>query len=191
MYDSTAEYPPVCRMYTWKDYSDNLYITASINATGFGPPSQVPSGFGPNDGQFLHVPQSLFNTNAPSGMVSLWNTFLVSGALRCGNSLEDHAFAHALGKYDLCLLQTFINSTFSLCIKRQLFCCLYMLNDLHMFMKSLTLLPLYSSLFYLHISHSSAFLGWSACSLHQQPSALLQLQPILLLHIRYQPQIRM
>ncbi|GAX75913.1 hypothetical protein CEUSTIGMA_g3356.t1 [Chlamydomonas eustigma] len=76
MVDKAAPSNIYGRMYVWKDYSDNLYITVSINATGFGPPSLVTSGFGSNDGQFLHMPQSLFNPNAPSGFVSLWNTFL-------------------------------------------------------------------------------------------------------------------
>ena len=65
------------RLYAWKDYSDFLYITVSINATGFGPSSLVPSGFGSNEGQFLHASPSLFNPSAPSGKISIWKSFLV------------------------------------------------------------------------------------------------------------------
>ena len=53
-------------------------MTVSINATGFGPSSLVPSGFGSNDGQFLHSSPSLFNPSAPSGQMSVWGTYVVS-----------------------------------------------------------------------------------------------------------------
>ena len=84
------------RLYAWKDYGDNLYVTVSINATGFGPSSLVTSGFGANDGQFLHASPSLFNPNSPSGQVSVWSSFLVRklyNGLKCRCILHFPSFS--------------------------------------------------------------------------------------------------
>ncbi|GAX77910.1 hypothetical protein CEUSTIGMA_g5352.t1 [Chlamydomonas eustigma] len=64
------------KMYVWKDYSDNLYITVSINATGYGanrwPADPATSSYG----QYLHVSPSIFNPSSPSGQVSLWSSLV-------------------------------------------------------------------------------------------------------------------
>lgn len=60
-------------IYVWKDMSDFLYITVSLNATGFGPSlTSNPSGFGSNPGQFLFSSPSTFSPNQPSGSISIW-----------------------------------------------------------------------------------------------------------------------
>ncbi len=55
-------------VFAFKDYSDRLYITVSLNATGFGPPSL--------QGQLLHASPSLFNPVEPSGVALVWGTAL-------------------------------------------------------------------------------------------------------------------
>lgn len=54
-----------------------LYVTVSLNATGFGPASNTTSGFGLGiDGQFLHASPSLFQPTLSPGSIALWDTFL-------------------------------------------------------------------------------------------------------------------
>jgi hypothetical protein len=61
------------QIFVWKDYSDYLYITVSLNATGFGPTlASTPSAFGSNPGQFLFTSPSSFSPNQPSGTISIW-----------------------------------------------------------------------------------------------------------------------
>lgn len=79
------------KLYVWKDFQDNLYVTLSINATSFGP-SRPPSNtgvflpFGPgqpsNVGQFLFSNPSQFN---PQGSTpsSFW-----SGKIFLGPNLD-------------------------------------------------------------------------------------------------------
>lgn len=64
------------RLYAWKDYSDFLYVTVSLNATGFGPAGTTPSGFGTNPGQFLFASPSLFSPGKPTGQIAVWGTFI-------------------------------------------------------------------------------------------------------------------
>ena len=64
------------RMYIWKDYTDMLLVTVSINATGFGP-GAGPTSIG-NAGQYLLAEPSLYNPGFPSGSVSVWGSFLAN-----------------------------------------------------------------------------------------------------------------
>ena len=70
------------QMYTWKDNYDVLYVTVSLNATGFGPgPAPLlvnPVAPSNTKGQFLFTSPSLFNPAAPSGQITLWNQYLAN-----------------------------------------------------------------------------------------------------------------
>ena len=73
------------QMYTWKDYNDVLYVTVSLNATGFGPgpvpaldASTTPAAPANTDGQFLFSSPSVFNPSAPSGQITLWNQYIAN-----------------------------------------------------------------------------------------------------------------
>ena len=68
-------------LYAWKSFSDTLYVTVSLNATGFGPPSSPPGGqlpgssSPPGGGQLLYASPSLLDpsTSGPSGRLFLWD----------------------------------------------------------------------------------------------------------------------
>eukprot|EP00195_Chlamydomonas_chlamydogama_P017827 CAMPEP_0202895428 /NCGR_PEP_ID=MMETSP1392-20130828/4636_1 /ASSEMBLY_ACC=CAM_ASM_000868 /TAXON_ID=225041 /ORGANISM="Chlamydomonas chlamydogama, Strain SAG 11-48b" /LENGTH=230 /DNA_ID=CAMNT_0049580437 /DNA_START=138 /DNA_END=827 /DNA_ORIENTATION=+ len=63
--------------YVWKDYSDALYVTVSINATNWGPQRTLPFGGVTAPGQFLHAqPSILTNPVGEVGSVSVWSDFL-------------------------------------------------------------------------------------------------------------------
>ena len=71
------------QMYTWKDNYDVLYVTVSLNATGFGPgpapafdASSKPPAPSNTKGQFLFTSPSVFDPTAPSGQITLWNQYL-------------------------------------------------------------------------------------------------------------------
>ena len=68
----TATY--ICpQLYAWKDYTDTLYVTVSLNATGFGTFGALSA----DAGQFLHTSPSIFNS-LPSGQLTLWSTFIAN-----------------------------------------------------------------------------------------------------------------
>jgi len=62
------------RVYIWKDYNDTLFITVSMNATGFGPGASPPATNNP--GQYLFAEPSLFNPTKPSGTIYVWGDYL-------------------------------------------------------------------------------------------------------------------
>ena len=67
-------------LYAWKDYSDSLFVTVSLNATGFGIPSTLATGsiFSTNSGQFLFNSPSSFNPNVAPGLIHVWQSFIAS-----------------------------------------------------------------------------------------------------------------
>ncbi|KAG1674032.1 hypothetical protein FOA52_000338 [Chlamydomonas sp. UWO 241] len=58
------------KMFAFKDYSDNLYVTVSINASGF-----MPGQTGPSGGQFLLPNPALPSNNFPTGLAFVGSTF--------------------------------------------------------------------------------------------------------------------
>ena len=75
------------QLYIWKDKSDFLYVTVSLNATigqnatlGPYPPalnSDNTFSIPPDDvGQFLFTSPSAFNPTLPSGQMTLWNEYI-------------------------------------------------------------------------------------------------------------------
>ena len=66
------------QMYVWKDYTDRLFVTVSINATAFVAPTLDPSTDTANGGlgQFLHASPSIFNPSLPSGRMTISGAFI-------------------------------------------------------------------------------------------------------------------
>eukprot|EP00195_Chlamydomonas_chlamydogama_P005626 CAMPEP_0202898442 /NCGR_PEP_ID=MMETSP1392-20130828/6965_1 /ASSEMBLY_ACC=CAM_ASM_000868 /TAXON_ID=225041 /ORGANISM="Chlamydomonas chlamydogama, Strain SAG 11-48b" /LENGTH=381 /DNA_ID=CAMNT_0049584375 /DNA_START=230 /DNA_END=1371 /DNA_ORIENTATION=- len=66
------------QVYIWKDYQDVLFVTVSLNATGWGPTATLATGGVSAQGQWLHSqPTVLTNPTSDNvGSVSVWNNFL-------------------------------------------------------------------------------------------------------------------
>ncbi|KAG1673442.1 hypothetical protein FOA52_002208 [Chlamydomonas sp. UWO 241] len=61
---------PVAKLFAFKDYSDNLYVTVSMNATGF-----LPGQTGASNGQYLLPNPALPGDLYPTGYVFVGSTF--------------------------------------------------------------------------------------------------------------------
>ncbi|KAG1674021.1 hypothetical protein FOA52_000327 [Chlamydomonas sp. UWO 241] len=70
LYDTANPSAIYGKMFAFKDYSDNLYITVSINASGF-----MPGQTGPSGGQFLLPNPSLPTNNFPTGLAFMGSSF--------------------------------------------------------------------------------------------------------------------
>ena len=63
------------KLYAWKDYADNFFVTVSLNATGFGNNVWPKTSLG-DEGQYLMAEPSLYNPGTASGQISVWGSFL-------------------------------------------------------------------------------------------------------------------
>ena len=88
------------QMYVWKDYFDVLYVTVSLNATGFGPGPEpafnamtYPVAPANTKGQFLFTSPSSANPGAPSAWINLWNQNVTVSGYESANYLSSEIFA--------------------------------------------------------------------------------------------------